>query len=74
MQNSYQIEIEAEFRRREWEHAAAAEARAALAHPANGRLPQFHLPQFALAQLRSLSAHRLPLTSPLAPDCPTPAC
>jgi hypothetical protein len=74
MQNYYTIETEVEFRRREWEHAAAADARAALARPANGLLPQFHLPQFALAQLRSLSAPRLPQTSPLASDCPTPAC
>ena len=74
MQNYYTIETEAEFRRREWERAAEGDARAAQARPTNGGLPGLHLPQFALATLRSLSAPRLPLTSPLAPDCPTPAC
>jgi hypothetical protein len=74
MQSYYAIEIEAEFHRQESERAAEGDARAAQARPTNGRLPGRHLPQFALATRRSLSAPRLPLTSPLAPDCPTPAC
>jgi hypothetical protein len=74
MHNYFAIETEAEFRRREWERAAEADARAGLASPTNGRIHWSHLPQWVLASLRSLSAPRLPLTSSLEPDCPSPAC
>src|SRR5215212_6715755 len=38
MSNWYTVEIEADFRRREWQRAVEADARVAQACPANGRM------------------------------------
>jgi hypothetical protein len=73
MQSYYAIETEAAFRRREWERAVAAEKLAAQVNHENGKIRWTHLPQLSLARLRALSAPRLPFTSALEPDCPTPA-
>ena len=69
MNNWYAIECEAEFRRREWQRAVAADARAALAQAGNGRKPW---PRLSLASPRSLAATRLPFSSPLPPRRPAP--
>jgi hypothetical protein len=69
MQNYFSIETEASFRRREWERAAEADARAAQARSTNGRV---NWPQIALASLRLLSAPRLPLISSFKPARPSP--
>ena len=74
MQNYFAIETEAAFRRREWQQAAAADARAAQARSSNGHRRWPHLPHLVVASLRSLSAPRLPLAAPLRPEAPTPAC
>src|SRR4051794_33749477 len=71
MQNYFSMETEASVRRREWERAAEADARAAQARSTNGRV---NWPQIALASLRLLSAPRLPLISSLTPERPSPTC
>lgn len=73
MLSYFAIETEATFRRREWERMVEADARAAQAQSSNGRRRWSHLPLAVRARLGSLSAPRLPLTSPLQPECPTPA-
>jgi hypothetical protein len=74
MSNWYTIETEAEFRRREWQRAVEADARAAQARPANGqpRWPRIAHPW--LANLRSLAVPRPSFASRLEPDCGTVAC
>jgi hypothetical protein len=58
MQNFFALEIEAEFRRSEWQRAVEAATRAAQARPENGRIRWSHLPHLVLASLRSVSATR----------------
>ena len=74
MNNWYAIETEAEFRRREWQRAVEAEARAAQARPANGQLRWSRIPKLTLANLKSLALPRPSFTSRLEPDCRTVAC
>ena len=74
MNNWYTIETEAEFRRREWQRAVEAEARAAQARPANGHLRWPRIAQLTLANLKSLVVPRPRLTPRLEPDCRTVAC
>jgi hypothetical protein len=74
MSNWYAIETEAQFRRREWERAVEADARAAQARPANRELRWPRIAQLALANLRSLAVPRPGFTSRLEPDCRTVAC
>ena len=74
MNNWYAAEVEAEFRRREWQRAVEAEARAAEACPANGRMRWPRIPHLSLANLRSLAVPGPSFTSRLEPDCRTVAC
>jgi hypothetical protein len=74
MNNWYAVETEAEFRRREWERAVEADARAAQARPANGRIQRPRITQLALARLRSFTVPRPSFTSRLEPDCGTAVC
>jgi hypothetical protein len=74
MNNWYAIETEAEFRRREWQRAVEAEARAAQARPENGHLRWPRVALLTLANLRSLAVPRPSVTSRLEPDCRTVAC
>ena len=74
MNNWYAIETEAQFRRREWERAVEANARAAQARPASRELRWPRIAQLALANLRSLAVPRPSFTSRLEPDCRTVAC
>jgi hypothetical protein len=71
MNNYYAIETEAEFRRREWERAVEADARAAQVCPGNGRL---HWPRLSLMRGRSFAAPRLPFASSLMSRRRTAAC
>jgi hypothetical protein len=74
MNNWYTIETEVEFRRREWQRAVEAEARAAQARPANGHSRWPRIAQLTLANLRSLAVPRPSFTTRLEPDCRTVAC
>jgi hypothetical protein len=74
MNNWYTIETEVEFRRREWQRAVEADARAARARPANGQLRWPRIAQLTLASLRSLAVPRRSFASRLEPDCGTVAC
>jgi hypothetical protein len=74
MSNWYAIETEAAFRRREWERAVEAEARAAQARPANGHDRWSRIGRLTLANLKSLAVPRPSFTSRLEPDCRTVAC
>ena len=74
MSNWYTAEVEAEFRRREWQRAVEADARAAQARPANGQMRWPRIPHLTLASLRSLSVPRPSFTSRLEPDCRTVVC
>jgi hypothetical protein len=74
MSNWYTAEVEAEFRRREWQRAVEAEARAAQARPANGRMRWPRIPHLTLVSLRSLTMPRPSFTSRLEPDCRTVVC
>jgi len=74
MHNWYAIETETEFRRREWQRAIEADARAAQARPANRRPRWPRLGRLTLANLRSLAVPRPSFTSRLEPDCQTVAC
>jgi hypothetical protein len=74
MSNWYTAEVEAEFRRREWQRAVEAEARVAQARPANGRMRWPRIPHLTLATLRSLTILRPSFTSRLEPDCSTVVC
>jgi hypothetical protein len=74
MHNWYGIETEAAFRRREWERAAEADAQTNALRPIRRRFPRLKLPHVSLAQLRSLSAPPLPLTTTLESRCRTATC
>ncbi len=74
MSNWYTVEIEAEFRRREWQRAVEADARAAQARPANGRTRWPRISHLTLANLRSLAVPRPGFTSYVEPDCRTAVC
>jgi hypothetical protein len=74
MNNWYAIETEAEFRRREWQRAVEADARAAQARPAVGRMRWPRVSHLTLATLRSLLLPRPSFISHLEPDCPTAVC
>jgi hypothetical protein len=74
MYDWYRIETEAEYRRREWQREVEADLRATEAIAGNGRTHESRLPHLSLASLRSLTAPRLPFTSPLAPRRRTVAC
>lgn len=74
MSNWYTIETEAEFRRREWQRAVEADARAALARPADRQLPWPGIAQLILANLKSLAVPRPSFTARLEPDCRTVVC
>ena len=74
MSNWYTVEIEAEFRRREWQRAVEADARAAQARPAHGRMRWPRIPHLTLANLRSLGLPRLSFASHLEPDGRTVVC
>ena len=74
MNNWYAVEIEAEFRRREWQRAVEADARAAQAGPPNGRMRWPRISQLTLSSLRSLAVLRPSFISPLEPDCSTVGC
>ena len=71
MNNYYAIETEAEFRRREWQRAVEADARAAQVCTGNGRM---HWPRLSLTSVRSFAAPRLPFASSLATRRRTAAC
>lgn len=71
MNNYYAIETEAEFRRREWQLAVEADARAAQVCAGNGRK---RLPHLSLMKLRSLATPRLPFSLPLTTRRRTVAC
>jgi hypothetical protein len=74
MSNWYTAEVEAEFRRREWQRAVEAEALAAQARPANGRMRWPRIPHLTLTNLRSLTMPRPSFTARLEPDCRTIVC
>ena len=74
MNNWYTIEVEAEFRRREWERAVEADARAAQARPANGRMRWPRIPHLTLSSLRLLALPRPTVITRLEPDCRTAVC
>jgi hypothetical protein len=74
MNNWYAVEIEAEFRRREWQRAVEADARAAQARPANGRMRWPRISDLTLSSLRSLALPRPRFISQLEPDCRTVGC
>jgi hypothetical protein len=74
MNNWYTVEIEAEFRRREWQRAVEADARAAQARPANGRMRWPRISDLTLSRLRSLALPRPGFVSQLEPDCRTVVC
>jgi hypothetical protein len=74
MNNWYTVEVEAEFRRREWERAVEADARAAQAGPANGRMRWPRISRQTLSNLRSLALPRRSFISHLEPDCRTVVC
>jgi hypothetical protein len=74
MSNWYAIETEAGFRRREWQRAVEAYARAALAGPVSRQLRWPRIAQRTLANLQSLAVPRPSFTSRLEPDCSTVAC
>ena len=74
MSNWYTIETEAEFRRREWQRAVEADARAAQARPAKRKIPGPGIAQLILANLKSLAVPRPSFTSRLEPDCRTVVC
>jgi hypothetical protein len=74
MNNWYTVEVEAEFRRREWQRAVEADARAAQARPANGRMRWSRIPHLTLSSLRSLALPRPSFISQLEPDCRTVVC
>jgi hypothetical protein len=74
MSNWYTVEVEAEFRRREWQRAVEADARAAQASPANARMRWPRIPRLTLVNLRSLTVPRPSFTSRLEPDCRTVVC
>jgi hypothetical protein len=74
MNNWYTIETEAEFRRREWQRAIEAEARAAQARPANGHERWSRIGRTGLAKLRSFALPRPSFTPRLEPDCRTATC
>jgi hypothetical protein len=66
MHNWFAIETETEYRRHEWERAAAADARIAQIRGESTHLLQMHLPHLSLAGLRRLVAPRLAFGLPLA--------
>lgn len=68
MYTFYTIETETEFRRREWQRAVEAEARASQALAATPRR-RLHLPQFSLTPLRALATLRLPFATALREPC-----
>ena len=74
MSNWYTIETEAEFRRREWQRAVEADARAARARPAIRQLRWPRIGRLTLSSLRSLALPRPSFTSRLEPDCRTVTC
>jgi hypothetical protein len=74
MNNWYTVEVEAEFRRREWQRAVEADARAAQARPADGRMRWPRISHLTLSNLRSLALPRPSFTSQLEPDCRTVVC
>ena len=74
MNNWYTVETEAEFRRREWQRAVEADARAAQARPANGRMRWPRLGHLKLANLKSLAVARPSFSARLEPDCRTVTC
>ena len=71
MNNYYAIEIEAEFRRREWQRAVEADARAAQVCRGNGRT---HWPRLSLMSVQSFAVPRLPFVSSLMTRRRTAAC
>lgn len=74
MSNWYTVEVEAEYRRREWQREVDADAQAAQASPANERMRWPRIPRLTLANLRSLTVPRPSFTSRLEPDCRTVVC
>jgi hypothetical protein len=74
MSNWYTIEAEAEFRRREWQRAVEADARASLARPATRQLRWPRIGRLTVANLRPLAMPRSSFTPHLEPDCRTVAC
>ena len=74
MNNWYMIETEAKFRRREWQRAIEAEARAAQARPVNDHKRWSLIGRTALAKLRSFALPRPSFTPGLEPDCRTAIC
>ena len=71
MNNYYAIETEAEFRRREWERAVEADARAAQVCTGSWRM---HWPRPSLLNLRSFAAPRLSFASSLMSRRRTATC
>ena len=71
MNNYYAIEIEAEFRRREWQRAVEADARAAQVCAGNGRV---HWPRLSLMSVRSFVVPGVPFASSLTTRRRTAAC
>jgi hypothetical protein len=69
MHTFYTIETEAAFRRREWQRAADADARASQALASAAPKRRLHLPHLSLAALRSLATLRLPFSSALREPC-----
>ena len=74
MNNWYAVETEAAFRRREWQRAVEADARAEQARPANRRTWWPRLGRLTLTNLRSLAVPRPSFSSRLEPDCRTVEC
>ena len=68
MNNYHAIETEAVFRQREWQRAATADARAALARPANGRVSRVSRIRLGLRSLQ------LPLALSLMPAQTATSC
>ena len=64
MHNWFAMETEADFRRHEWERAAAAEARIAQIASSPAHRRPMHLPRISLADLQRFVAQRLVFGGP----------
>jgi hypothetical protein len=73
MYNRFAIETEAEFRTQEWQRAASADARAALARPEMVKPRWFPKVSLSSLKLKRLAGPRVSFTSPMA-SRPNTAC
>jgi hypothetical protein len=74
MQTFFSFDAEIAHRRREWQRAMEADARAAQARPATRHVRWPRLGRLTLANVRSVPVPRLSFTARLEPGCRTVAC